>query len=45
VDHLASAHQFLSDWTPAKFINQAQNIHTDVRLYIEGIFEHKSYPE
>ncbi len=45
VGHLASAHQFLSDWTPAKFINQAQNIHTDVRLYIEGIFEHKSYPE
>ncbi|MFM7018150.1 IS21 family transposase [Flavobacterium sp.] len=45
VGHLASAHQFLTDWTPAKFITQAQSIHADVALYIEGVFEHKSYPE
>ncbi len=43
--HLASAHQFLTDWTPTKFITQAEHIHADVALYIEGIFEHKSYPE
>lgn len=44
-DHLASAHQYLSDWSPEKFIQQAANIHEDVKAYIEAILETKAHPE
>ncbi len=36
-DHLASTHQFVSDWTPDKFLNWAASIHEDVRLYMPAI--------
>jgi transposase len=44
-EHLASAHQYVSDWTPEKFIELGRAIHEDVALYIAGVMEHKQHPE
>jgi transposase len=44
-EHLASAHRFLSDWTPEKFIEQAKAISEDVAAYIIMVIEHKQHPE
>lgn len=45
IEHLASAHRYLSDWTPEKFIEQAQAIDEQVARYIELIIETKQHPE
>jgi transposase len=44
-EHLASAHRYLSEWTPEKFIEQATLVHTDVATYIIAVIEHKQHPE
>src|SRR4051812_36216629 len=44
-EHLASAHQYVSDWTPDKFIEQARAIHEDVARYITQVIESKQHPE
>jgi transposase len=44
-EHLASAHRFLSEWTPDRFIEQAKAIGDDVADYIIMVFEHKQHPE
>ncbi|WP_438268971.1 IS21 family transposase [Pedobacter polysacchareus] len=44
-DHLASQHRFLTEWTPEKFIQEAEHIHEDVARYISQVLENKSYPE
>ncbi|MDE1190945.1 MAG: hypothetical protein PW786_02240 [Arachidicoccus sp.] len=44
-EHLASAHRFLSDWTPEKFIEEAAAVHEDVAAYIIQVIEHKAHPE
>lgn len=44
-EHLASAHRFVSDWTPEKFLSWAETIHEDVKLYILKILERKQHPE
>jgi transposase len=44
-DHLASAHRFVSDWTPDRFLNWASSIHEDVQLYIIKILDRKQHPE
>ena len=44
-EHLASAHRYLSDWTPEKFIEQAKAISDDVVNYIIMVIEHKQHPE
>ena len=44
-EHLASAHRYLSDWTPDKFIEQARAIHEDVAQYITMVIESKQHPE
>ena len=44
-DHLASAHRFVSDWTPERFLSWASGIHEDVRLYILKILDRKQHPE
>lgn len=44
-EHLASAHQFLSDWTAEKFIEQAKAIHAEVATYIGKVIDGKSHPE
>lgn len=44
-NHLATQHRFLMEWTPEKFIQEAEQIHEDVARYISAVLEHKSYPE
>lgn len=44
-EHLASAHRFVSDWNPEKFLSWAEHIHEDVKLYILKILERKQHPE
>ncbi len=43
--HLASQHQFLTEWSGEKFIAQAGEIHEDVAEYISKVLEEKAYPE
>ncbi len=44
-EHLASQHQFLTEWSAEKFISQAMDIHEDVAGYIAKVLEEKTYPE
>ncbi len=44
-DHMASAHRFVSDWTPERFLSWASGIHEDVHLYILKILDRKQHPE
>jgi transposase len=44
-DHLASAHRFVSEWTPERFISWASSIHEDVRLYVLKVLDQKQHPE
>jgi transposase len=44
-DHLASAHRFISEWTPEKFISWAAGIDPDVELYIGKVLQAKQHPE
>jgi len=44
-DHMASAHQYMTDWTPERFLNWASDIHEDVYLYILKILDRKQHPE
>ena len=44
-EHLASQHRFLTEWTPEKFIQEAEQIHEDVAKYISQVLERKAYPE
>lgn len=43
--HLPSTHQFVSEWSPEKFISWAGNIDPLVKDYITRILESKAYPE
>ncbi len=45
VDHLATKHQFLSDWNPQKFIERARGIGPEVEKYIIEILGRRPYPE
>lgn len=44
-DHLSSAHQFVSEWNPDKFINWAGGIAPVVQDYILEILNNAAYPE
>lgn len=44
-EHLASQHQFLTEWSAEKFISQGMDIHEDVGDYIAKVLEEKTYPE
>ena len=43
--HLASQHQFLTEWSAESFIKRAQEIHPDVASYITKVLELKPFPE
>jgi len=43
--HLPSAHQFISDWNPERFIRWAGDIGPHTRFLIEQILEKKPHPE
>jgi len=42
---MASAHRFVSEWTPEKFTEWAAAIHPDVKIFITNILERKKHPE
>jgi transposase len=44
-DHMASAHRYLTEWTPQKFINWGGNIDELVKEFIIRILEKKQHPE
>jgi len=44
-DHLPSTHQFVSQWSPEKFIQWSEKISPTVKTYIEQILGQKNYPE
>jgi hypothetical protein len=44
-EHLPSTHQFVSQWSPDKFLKWAERIDPQVKSYIEQILGQKSYPE
>src|SRR5690606_2275448 len=44
-EHLASTHQFMTEWTPQRFINWGNAIHEHVGLYMIRILERKKHPE
>jgi len=44
-DHLASAHQFITEWSIEKFITDAKKIHDDVAQYIWHVIASKNHPE
>lgn len=44
-EHLASNHQFVTEWSAEKFIADGEKIHTDVAHYITQVIETKKHPE
>jgi transposase len=44
-EHLASTHQFITDWTPQRFINWGTSIDESVKLFITNLLEKKQHPE
>ncbi len=44
-DHLASAHRFVTEWTPERFLSWAADIDPDVVVYIQKILDRKQHPE
>lgn len=44
-EHMASTHRFVSDWSAEKFMQWAESIHPDVKLFIGHILEKKQHPE
>ena len=44
-EHLASTHQFVTDWTPQRFIDWASSIDPSVEELICRILEQKQHPE
>ena len=44
-EHLASNHQFVTEWSAEKFIADGKKIHDDVAHYITQVIETKKHPE
>lgn len=44
-DHLASAHRFVTEWTPERFLSWAADIDPDVATYIQKVLDRKQHPE
>lgn len=44
-DHLASNHKFMTDWTPEKFIERAEQIGQETREYIKRVLEKPQHAE
>lgn len=43
--HLASAHRFVSEWNPQRFLDWSASIHADVQRYIAKVLDQKQHPE
>ena len=44
-EHLASTHQFITEWTPQRFISWAASIDDSVQEFICNILEKRQHPE
>lgn len=44
-DHMATAHRFMTEWTPQRFINWGANIDDAVKEFIIQVLEKKQHPE
>ena len=44
-EHMASTHQFMTEWTPQRFISWGASIDRDVKTLIVNILEKKQHPE
>ena len=44
-EHMPSAHRFVAEWNPQKFLSWAERIHPDVRDFIDAVMERKRHPE
>ena len=44
-EHLASAHRFITEWTPGRFLSWAAEIDPDVVTYIQKVLDRKQHPE
>jgi len=44
-EHLASTHQFITEWTPQRFINWGASIDENVKMFITNLLEKKQHPE
>ncbi|OFY75573.1 MAG: transposase [Bacteroidetes bacterium RIFOXYA12_FULL_33_9] len=44
-EHMASTHQFVSDWTPQRFIEWGASIDESVEIFITQLLEKKQHPE
>jgi transposase len=44
-EHMASNHQFLTEWSPQRFIDWGNSIGEDVKLFIIELLESKNHPE
>lgn len=44
-EHLATTHQFVTDWTPQRFISWGESIDESVKLFITNLLEIKQHPE
>jgi transposase len=44
-EHLASSHQYLTEWTPEGFIERAEKVGPDTRMYIEKVLDKPQHPE
>lgn len=45
ISHLATAHRFVSEWNPQRFLDWSEQIHPDVRRYISKVLDQKQHPE
>jgi transposase len=45
IEHLASKHQFMSDWNPNKFIERAEEIGPETKQYIIELLNTRQHPE
>ncbi len=44
-EHLASSHKYITDWTPERFIEQADKIGPSTHLYIQKVLEKPQHAE
>jgi transposase len=44
-EHMVSTHQFITEWTPQRFINWAASIDENVRVFITNLLDKKQHPE
>ena len=44
-DHMATAHRYMTEWTPQRFINWGAAIDESVKTYITRVLEKKQHPE